>query len=27
MHPRRLFDGQNWEAAFAKRGQEWQAER
>lgn len=25
MAPGRLFDGRNWEAAFAKRGDEWAA--
>src|SRR5882757_3074827 len=25
MHPRRLFDGQNWEAAAASHHAEWQA--
>lgn len=27
MLPRRLFDGQHWEAAFAARGREWEAKQ
>jgi hypothetical protein len=27
MGPRRLFDGQHWEAAFASAGREWEAKR
>jgi hypothetical protein len=27
MGPRRLFDGQHWEAAFAAAGDEWEAQR
>ena len=27
MAPRRLFDGKDWEAAFAARGGEWQVKR
>src|SRR5712692_6036875 len=27
MGPRRLFDGKNWEAAFATTGAEWEAKR
>ena len=27
MQPRRLFDGQHWEDAFAARGREWEAKR
>ncbi len=27
MQPRRLFDGRNWEEAFAAGGAEWEAKR
>ena len=27
MQPRRLFDGKDWEAAFAGNGREWEAKR
>jgi hypothetical protein len=27
MQPRRLFDGQHWEQAFATGGRDWEAKR